>query len=91
MIPVGIGRPGRRTAVSFYAANHRHRRESRRDSRTVHSLLPASFEDLEREFKDTSRDGYLVAQEISAYSLVVVTKAAKELKNENGSILRKLA
>ncbi|WP_263705942.1 enoyl-ACP reductase FabI [Shouchella tritolerans] len=53
----------------------------------VHSLAFANVEDLEGEYADTSRDGYLMAQEISAYSLVAVTKAARELMTEGGSIV----
>lgn len=53
----------------------------------VHSMASANIEDLEGEYVDTSRDGYLLAQEISAYSLVAVTKAAKELMTEGGSIV----
>src|SRR5699024_834071 len=39
------------------------------------------------EYADTSRDGFLLAHEISAYSLVAVTRAAKELMTEGGSIV----
>lgn len=53
----------------------------------VHSIAFARGEDLEGEFANTSRDGYLLAQEISAYSLVAVTKAAKDLMTEGGSIV----
>ncbi|MEC5425814.1 enoyl-ACP reductase FabI [Virgibacillus sp. C22-A2] len=53
----------------------------------VHSVAFANRDDLKGEFLDTSRDGFLLAQEISAYSLVAVTKAAKELMTEGGSIV----
>ncbi|GFZ92207.1 enoyl-[acyl-carrier-protein] reductase [NADH] FabI [Compostibacillus humi] len=53
----------------------------------VHSVAFANREDLQGEFVDTSRDGFLLAQEISAYSLVAVTKAAKDLMTEGGSIV----
>lgn len=53
----------------------------------VHSLAFANTEELQGEYADTSRDGFLMAQEISAYSLVAVTKAAKELMTEGGSII----
>src|SRR5699024_12678168 len=39
------------------------------------------------EYADTSRDGFLMAQEISAYSLVSVTKEARKLMTEGGSIV----
>lgn len=53
----------------------------------VHSVAFANRDELKGEYADTSRDGYLLAQEISAYSLVAVTKAAKELMTEGGSIV----
>lgn len=53
----------------------------------VHSVAFANKEELKGEYADTSRDGFLLAQEISAYSLVAVTKAAKELMTEGGSIV----
>src|SRR5699024_6141950 len=36
----------------------------------VHSVAFANTEDLKGDYADTSRDGFLLAQEISAYSLV---------------------
>ena len=53
----------------------------------VHSVAFANREELKGEYADTSRDGFLIAQEISAYSLVAVTRAAKELMTEGGSIV----
>lgn len=53
----------------------------------VHAIAFANREDLKGEFSDTSRDGFLLAQNISAFSLVAVTKAAKELMTEGGSIV----
>ncbi|MCM3742035.1 enoyl-ACP reductase FabI [Oceanobacillus luteolus] len=53
----------------------------------VHSVAFAKREELDGEYADTSRDGYLLAHEISAYSLVAVTRAAKELMTEGGSIV----
>lgn len=53
----------------------------------VHSVAFANREDLQGEFADTSRDGFLLAQEISAYSLVAVTKEARQLMTEGGSIV----
>nr|MBO2478909.1 enoyl-[acyl-carrier-protein] reductase FabI [Bacillota bacterium] len=53
----------------------------------VHSLAYAKTEDLEGAFLDTSREGYLLAQEISAYSLVAVARAAKPLMTSGGSIM----
>ncbi|MGY0693979.1 enoyl-ACP reductase FabI [Virgibacillus sp. FSP13] len=53
----------------------------------VHSVAFANKEELKGEYADTSREGFLLAQEISAYSLAAVTKAAKELMTEGGSIV----
>jgi enoyl-[acyl-carrier protein] reductase I len=53
----------------------------------VHSIAFANREDLSRPFLDTSRDGYLLAQEVSAYSLVAVARAFAPLMAEGGSIL----
>lgn len=53
----------------------------------VHSVAFAKREELKGEYADTSREGFLIAHEISAYSLVAVTKAAKELMTEGGSIV----
>ncbi|MFD2630460.1 enoyl-ACP reductase FabI [Oceanobacillus kapialis] len=53
----------------------------------VHSVAFANRDELKGEYADTSRDGFLLAQEISAFSLVAVTKAAKPLMTEGGSIV----
>ena len=52
----------------------------------VHSLAFANTEDLRRPFHSTSREGFLLAQNISAYSLVAVAHAAAPLMTEGGSI-----
>jgi enoyl-[acyl-carrier protein] reductase I len=52
----------------------------------VHSLAFANPEDLSRPFYQTSREGFLLAQNISAYSLVAVGRAAAPLMTEGGSI-----
>ncbi len=41
----------------------------------VHSIAFANKDDLSRPFLETSRDGYLLAQEVSSYSLVSVARA----------------
>lgn len=53
----------------------------------VHSVAFANRDELKGEYADTSREGFLLAQEISAYSLVAVTREAKELMTEGGSIV----
>jgi enoyl-[acyl-carrier protein] reductase I len=52
----------------------------------VHSLAFANTEDLSRPFHETSREGFLLAQNISAYSLVAVARATAPLMTEGGSI-----
>ncbi len=52
----------------------------------VHSIAFANKEDLSRPFVETSRDGYLLAQEVSAYSLVAVARALSPLMTNGGSL-----
>lgn len=52
----------------------------------VHSLAFANPEDLRRRFLETSRPGFLLAQDVSAYSLVAVARAAAPLMTNGGSI-----
>src|SRR5512134_2079658 len=42
----------------------------------LHSVAYAPKEDLENDFVKTSREGFKLAHDISAYSLVVLTRAA---------------
>jgi enoyl-[acyl-carrier protein] reductase I len=53
----------------------------------VHSIAFANREDLSRPFVETSRDGYLLAQEVSSYSLVAVARTTALLMTSGGSIL----
>lgn len=50
----------------------------------VHSVAFAPKEDLERDFVLTSRDGFKTAHDISAYSLVAMSRAAMPLMEKNG-------
>jgi enoyl-[acyl-carrier protein] reductase I len=52
----------------------------------VHSLAFANREDLAGSFVDTSRAGFLLAQEVSAYSLVAVARAVAPRMTSGGSI-----
>jgi enoyl-[acyl-carrier protein] reductase I len=45
----------------------------------VHSVAFANKEDLDGRFVNTSRDGYVLAQEISSYSLTAVVREAQPL------------
>ena len=53
----------------------------------VHALAFARKEDLEGQFVDTSRDGFALALDVSAYSLVALTRAARPLLREGASVL----
>jgi enoyl-[acyl-carrier protein] reductase I len=53
----------------------------------VHSIAFANREDLARPFVETSRDGYLLAQEVSSYSLVSVSRTLAPLMTSGGSIM----
>ncbi len=52
----------------------------------VHSLAFANREDLTRPFVETSREGFLLAQNISAYSLLAVARATAPLMTSGGSL-----
>ena len=52
----------------------------------VHSLAFANKEDLTRPFLETGRAGFLLAQDVSAYSLVAVARATAPQMTEGGSL-----
>jgi enoyl-[acyl-carrier protein] reductase I len=52
----------------------------------VHSLAFANREDLAKPFVETSRSGFLLAQDVSAYSLVAVARATAPHMSGGGSI-----
>jgi len=54
----------------------------------VHSIAYAKREELEGSFLDTSREGFHIAMDISAYSLIPLSRAAESLMaREGGSIV----
>jgi len=53
----------------------------------VHSIAFANKEDLSNPFLQTSRDGFLLAQEVSAYSLVSLARTLAPLMASGGAIL----
>ena len=53
----------------------------------VHSLAFANREDLGRPFVETGRGGFLLAQEVSAYSLVAVARATVPAMTRGGSLM----
>lgn len=53
----------------------------------AHCIAFAKTEELKGEFVNTSRDGFLLAQNISSFSLTAVAKEARGLMTEGGSIV----
>lgn len=53
----------------------------------VHSIAYAPREALTGQFINTTRDDFKIALEVSAYSLVAVTRAALPIMNEHASIM----
>lgn len=53
----------------------------------LHSIAFATLDDLRGDTIATSREGFKLAMEISAYSLLAVCNAAKDIMNEGASIL----
>lgn len=52
----------------------------------LHAIAFASMDDLKRDTIETSRSGFLMAMEISAYSLIAVSNAARKILNDGASI-----
>ena len=50
----------------------------------VHSIAYARTEDLQRDFVETTREGWRIAQEVSAWSLIAVARAARPLMEAAG-------
>ncbi len=53
----------------------------------VHAVAFANREDLKRPFSETSREGFALAMDISAYSLIPVTRYAVPLMKNGGSVV----
>jgi enoyl-[acyl-carrier protein] reductase I len=53
----------------------------------VHALAFAKREDLSGRFVDTSRDGFALAHDVSAYSLIALTRAALPHLRRGSSVL----
>ncbi len=71
----------------FDAWNSQVGREARSLDILVHALAFATRTDLEGSFVDTSRDGFALAMDVSAYSLVAITRAARPHLQRGSSIL----
>ncbi len=50
----------------------------------VHSIAFARTEDLQRDFVETTREGWRIAQEVSAWSLIAAARGAKPLMEAAG-------
>jgi enoyl-[acyl-carrier protein] reductase I len=61
-------------------------KEGRLDA-VVHSIAFANREDLDRPFVETSRAGFLLAQEVSAYSMLAVARAAAPVMTGGGAMI----
>ncbi|GHH98452.1 enoyl-ACP reductase FabI [Neobacillus kokaensis] len=53
----------------------------------AHCIAFAKTEELKGEYLNTTRDGFLLAHNISSYSLTAVAKEARSLMTEGGSIV----
>jgi len=53
----------------------------------VHSVAFAPAEDLKGDFINTTRAGFMVAHDVSVYSLLAVSRAALPLMTDGGSII----
>lgn len=53
----------------------------------VHAVAYANREDLDGRFIDISRDGFKLALDVSAYSLIAMAKRAEPLMTNGGSIM----
>ena len=52
----------------------------------LHAIAFASMDDLKRDTIETSRGGFMMAMEISAYSLIAVANAAHDVLADNAAI-----
>src|SRR5262249_10524490 len=62
------------------------RSEGRLDT-VLHSIAFANREDLGNPFVETSRAGYLLAQEVSSYSMVAIARATAPAMTSGGSMM----
>jgi len=53
----------------------------------VHALAFAKREDLDGSYVDTSRDGFALAMDVSAYSLVALVREARPLLHRGSSVM----
>lgn len=53
----------------------------------VHAVAYAKLDDLNTDTINTSRDGFALAMDISAYSLIAVSKYARDVLNDGASVV----
>ena len=53
----------------------------------AHCIAFANKEELDGEYMNTTREGFLLAHNISSYSLTAVAKEARPLMTEGGILL----
>ncbi|MDC0253987.1 enoyl-ACP reductase [Bacteriovoracales bacterium] len=53
----------------------------------IHSLAFANRDDLRRDFSETSREGFALACDVSAFSLIGVSNSLKDLLSPDGSVI----
>lgn len=53
----------------------------------AHCIAFARKEELDGDYMNTTRDGFLLAQNVSSYSLTAVLKAARDVMTEGGSVV----
>src|SRR5213076_920694 len=78
-IAQALAREGMRLAFTYQGERLKESVEA-----LVHSVAFAPREDLENDFVNTSREGFKTAHDISAYSLVGLTRAALPLFEKSG-------
>jgi len=82
LVPLDVGQDDQIRGVMARAAE-----EFGKIDFLLHSIAFASMDDLKRDTVETSRDGFKMAMEISAYSLIAVTNAAREVLSDRASIV----
>jgi enoyl-[acyl-carrier protein] reductase I len=53
----------------------------------IHSIAYAPIEDIKKPVYDVSRDGFKLAMDVSCYSMIAVTKHARQILTPGGSVL----
>lgn len=53
----------------------------------IHSIAFAKREELDGAFLETSREGFLLAQEVSSYSLVLLAREMQPIMNDGSSVV----